>query len=62
MIFLAGGRLEHLEAILYEGVGEALVQRDPLGRVQHVNLLQKVSQLGYLHITVRVNTTVPYIL
>ena len=40
-----------LESVLYEGVGETLVECDPLGRVQHVDLLQKISQLGNLNTT-----------
>jgi hypothetical protein len=38
-----------LETVLNEGMGETLVETDPLGGVQHVNLLQKVSQLGNLN-------------
>ena len=39
-----------LDPVLEEGVGETLVERDPLGRVQHVNLLQEIPQLGHLEI------------
>jgi hypothetical protein len=42
-------RLQFLETVLYEGMGETLVETDPFGGVQHVNLLQKVSQLGNLN-------------
>ena len=34
--------------VLYKGVGEALVETNPLGRVQQMHLLQEVLQLPNL--------------